>query len=127
MKDILLECIECGDCYIGDNKSDGCCCPRCGGKIIPLGYIEKHKEYIDVTKRRLKSAMRNGNIRVAVNSEQLKANYVGGVDYGKRKDITVEVKIKLDTEELQNDIKEINNKLQETIEKFKREGIKVVM
>ena len=118
MEDILLECIECEECYIGNNKSDGCNCPKCGGRIHPLGYIEKHKEYIDVTKRRLKSAMWNGNIRVAINREQLKANYAGGVDYAKGKDLTVVVKI--DTEKFQEELKQMHIKMQEVIERSKR-------
>ena len=100
MKDkILLECLECNDCFIGDKNSDGYKCPRCGGMIIPRGYIEKHKEYINETEKKIKSAIWNGNIRDTTHREKLNKKYMYGVDLSDKKDSTV-ITVQVNIDEL---------------------------
>jgi DNA-directed RNA polymerase subunit RPC12/RpoP len=92
---MLLECINCKETYLADDKCDGYNCPKCNGHIVPRGFIEKMEESIKETQYKIKKAKGNGLIRnyykyhIPPKPEGPPSNYVGGVDLGSGKDHTI--------------------------------------
>lgn len=103
--EMLLECLNCKDNFIGTTHIDGYSCPRCGGMIVPKGHIKELKRHIRETEIKIKSALYNGNIKDVAEKERLKKKCnkkcVCGVDSGSGKEPTV-FTIHVDIDELTN-------------------------
>ncbi len=87
--EILLECKDCKECYIGTTHIDGYRCPMCGsGYLVGIGKIKELEESNRQLEIKIKSARWNGNIRVVSERERRKQNFIAGVDFGSGRDYT---------------------------------------
>lgn len=67
-KYLLMECVDCGETYLGDNMCDGCKCNKCDGPAVGLGFMGKVlirdiEEELNGMQNKISKAKSNGLIR----------------------------------------------------------------